>query len=265
MITHVITEDSGSGNKFWAEVFGYLLGDSCRIHTSCGITNIGKKFGELLQSGIILKNDTIIFVVDRAADTQLVAQMELINSEAGQYGLSTIYYVWPYCFEEIFLSFTKLLDWVRPNIDDSCLELYSTVCDDINKCRNYMNNRLDDFDSFSENFEVFCKRQSLDSSRVGRESFAANLLRYITSRQTGFTISKKEIGSCWVYDCCETSKRVIQNSLHQGIIFNRKCGISDYALAKDKLYEVIRRSFIPVRCPDGSKTELKHLVSPLLG
>ena len=67
MITHVITEDSGSGNKFWAEVFGYLLGDSCRIYTSCGITNIGKKFGELLVSISIHNNegDTVQTFVGR--------------------------------------------------------------------------------------------------------------------------------------------------------------------------------------------------------
>ena len=98
-----------------------------------------------------------------------------------------------YCYEELYLSYPKLLDMINVKYKD----LISKIQVELLSNRNYL-----DSISIDNIIELF----KSDISNLTREELSSAILSMITQGISGnFNILKKYIGDCWINDCKDTS------------------------------------------------------------
>lgn len=112
---HIITEDEGSGKIFWECINDQFLSSKANIIVARGVTNLDKKLRENYKAKIINFGDCVMIAFDNTGTLQASAQMEKLNKHATEYELN-LFFTTYYCFEEIFLSFEYLIDWINPKM-----------------------------------------------------------------------------------------------------------------------------------------------------
>ena len=227
---YVVTEDQNSARKFWLEVMrnywkaseyevisleetagvrhagNFMLSryfDDAFRKASKGdmifvaFDNIGKSTREEVGTGRIVGFDSEYFLTNCIKKCRLK-----------EISFCTTYY---YCFEEIFLSYSELL------------ELYKADCksDDISDILAYVANCILNGDNYFDREHEYGKRVSnlrKDALQI-REHFADALLYHasVQIRHGLFTIGKQadKFVKCWIMDCdwlCKNDKVLKNNS-----------------------------------------------------
>ena len=104
------------------------------------------------------------------------------------------------CFEFLLLEFEHLLDWIYAPEDD----FRKTRADAID-ARNALIRTISNGDMNYKNANEIARYDANLNNR-NIEQLSAKLL-YDLTRNTGFEVSKKAIGECWVSECCKWTNR----------------------------------------------------------
>lgn len=105
------------------------------------------------------------------------------------------------CFEYVLLEFKDLLKWIFAP-DDNFLKTRASAI----AAREKLVNSIETGElNYKDIKEIVAYDEHLDMHNV--EKLAAKLLFDLT-RNTGFEVSKAEIGECWVKSCCEWRERM---------------------------------------------------------
>lgn len=249
----IITEDSKSGFQFWSYFKRLVLKDSKNVeivvarpknHVDFGGSNtelggIGNVLYELNYQlnrlSSITGNHLIFLGIDYIDDTTKDAYKTINNisdfvinyknKKIAKYlniNNVRIEYSHYYCYEEIFLSFKYLSDFLNLKNNSSevkkALQIYKTIYNYLcnltkgNVYYNYLrvlnnNQNIVNIDKNGILYFLYRKykkkyKLSLDKMR-NRETVAALCLEYITSVNDKYLlkISKRGIGPCWFNDC----------------------------------------------------------------
>ena len=105
------------------------------------------------------------------------------------------------CFEYILLQFNDLINWIYAP-DDEYLEKRAGVVAAREKLVNSIENGIMNYKNIREivEYDEHIKEHNI-------EQIAAKLLFDLT-RNTGFEVSKGNIGDCWIKSCCEWDDRM---------------------------------------------------------
>ena len=145
------------------------------------------------------------------------------------------------CFEYILLEFDQLIHWIYAPEDDFLVKRSGAL-----KAREALVKCLSSGEvDYKMLQEVSLYDVHLDSHNI--EQLSAKLLFDLT-RNTGFEVSKKMIGECWIRSCCEWDKRREDDI----------CGLDNNRLSlKAKMQSVYRGTSI---MKEFSKTGLEVLL-----
>lgn len=145
------------------------------------------------------------------------------------------------CFEYILLEFDQLIRWIYAPEDDFLIKRSGAL-----KAREALVKCLSSGEvDYKMLQEVSLYDVHLDSHNIAQLS--AKLLFDLT-RNTGFEVSKKMIGECWIRSCCEWDKRREDDI----------CGLDNNRLSlKAKMQSVYRGTSI---MKEFSKTGLEVLL-----
>ena len=214
---YIWTEDTKSGYSFWLNFFNRLVPEA--------IVQSKKNNSELVKAvSSLLQNDTnkYIIIMDQAFDNPQVIRerkrlMEAIRERNNVYIINII------SFEYILLQFDLLTDWVFAEDDElftkreHLLNVRSRLCNMLNdsNCAGYKDDE--------------CISEYINSLKVHNvEQLCAKLLFDIT-RNTGFEVSKKAIGPCWINNCCEWQERSADDI----------CGLDNIRISsKEKMHQI---------------------------
>ncbi len=104
------------------------------------------------------------------------------------------------CFEYILLEFDKLIEWIYAPNDE-----FLTKRADAISARNKLVETLQTGELYYKTLqEVMEYDNNLDEYNI--EQLSAKLL-YGLTRNTGFEVSKGNIGECWIKSCCDWKNR----------------------------------------------------------
>lgn len=104
------------------------------------------------------------------------------------------------CFEYILLEFDNLIDWIyAPN--DEFLKKREVAITARGKIVTSINNGIINYKDIKE---IVAYDKHIQEHNI--EQLVAKLLFDLT-RNTGFEVSKGQIGECWIKSCCEWTTR----------------------------------------------------------
>ncbi len=104
------------------------------------------------------------------------------------------------CFEYILLEFNKLIDWIYAPNDEFLVKRKKAIH---TREKLVETLRLDEVD-YKKVKEIIEYDVKIEEHNI--EQLSAKLLFDLT-RNTGFEVSKGEIGECWIKSCCEWRNR----------------------------------------------------------
>lgn len=163
-----------------------------------GNKNIQGKVDSIIKDNCV-SGDTLVLFFDNIESINGIVVYDLLNSfitSCMKKGVCFRYTTY-YCFEELFLSYDKLLDLIRN-------DLHKSLVGKIQQCIMSGSNYIDCLDSIE--ISKLNKLLSLDITKTTRETISASLLSVVTNVINGkFHISKDEIEDCWLYSCKDLS------------------------------------------------------------
>ena len=129
-----------------------------------------------------------------------------------------------YYIEEVFISLSKLEDWVRCHKEELC-----EMCKYIRDC---IENNIDHWEYRTDEMTNFIQKNKITT----REKLASALIGQYTFSNKGWHIGKSILGECWIEDCKYASTKQSEYGC-------RKCKISDSTLtALEKIVTMERHS-----------------------
>ena len=192
MNTYVWCEDSGSGCKFWYEIFKTL-------HPNI-IVQTKKNNSRLRKDACALTNDgnTYYILIDTFADNADVLR-ETDRLKKGISEKENVHIVGIRSFEVTLLSFTLLDRWVFA--EDDWLKDKRRELLEAREIFVKLETHGGTASELERLKELFPYKKTHNSERT-----AAELLYQIT-RNTGFETYKGELGECFFEDCCKRTSR----------------------------------------------------------
>ena len=204
---YIFCEDGGAGKAFF-EGFckTFLTRNDYMVETSNGNTGYIKSLNEFIKSKNIKNGDSLLLAFDSVESRKsfdVFSIIDFADRVASERGIRT-YYTEYYCFEEIFLSYDGLLEYVR-NICSEDADLqnwYSAlklVHDAIKTQEKY-------YEVENDNIKFVISKANY--AKINREKFCKALLLNV-SRKIGnsFSISNGSLGKCWISPCSEVPLR----------------------------------------------------------
>ena len=164
-----------------------------------------------------------IIVFDNSFDNlQVVMEQKLLKQYADKKG--NVILIDIICFEYILLEFKDLINWIYAPNDEFLVKRAGAVA-----AREKLLNSVAAGDmNYKAIKELIEYDEHIDEHNI--EQLVAKLLFDLT-RNTGFEVSKGNIGDCWVKSCCDWKKREADDIC--GLDYNR---LSIYAKMK-RIYE----------------------------
>ncbi|MCM1159314.1 MAG: hypothetical protein NC300_11140 [Bacteroidales bacterium] len=182
-----------SGYIFWKVLMQYLFPD-ITVESKTNNSELVKAVKSLPDE----KNKYIIVLDNSFDNLQVYQEQKQLNHYAKEKNNVSIMNI--ICFEYILLEFDKLIDWIYASNDEfltkragaiaARAKLVATICSG-------------EF-NYKTMQEIIKYDDNLDNHNV--EQLSAKLLFDLT-RNTGFEVSKGNIGECWIKSCCEWSNR----------------------------------------------------------
>lgn len=250
---YLVCEDSGSGYQFWTTAL--------KIFTDYDVRDIDDNSTEVNSNAIfattsrgnmglfktvkslnLTAQDVLILIYDNIPTDTMYAQIDsitLLKKTIG-FAICTSSY---YCIEQVFLSYTYLLDFLELNKSSRVIELskiwrfwisLGASVEGMKYCANKYDNIFSDFGSTLE------------------QKIASFLSQLTALSKLRVQISKSRIGSCWLCDCNES----------ENVYVCDKCSKKDKRLtAKQKLLSLDENSVL--HNSDVSFTSLQHYLEGL--
>lgn len=224
MSTYVWCEDTGSGYKFWKQIFDTLYEDYI-VESKKNNTELCKAVSKITE-----KENKYYILLDNAIDNPEVLRetQRLYLAMKDKDNVSAIKI---HSFEFVLLSFKMLTDWVFAEQDELkekravLLNLKDILVDIINN-----GGDINKLQAMKDALKI--------SENLNTEQLSAKLLFEIT-RNTGFETTKGKLGDCFIVDCCEWAERET----------NDICGLDESKITADKKiseiyeYSVLKDSF----------------------
>ena len=191
-----------------------------------------------IRPDVIVESKKIVY--DNSFDNlQVYQEQKLLKRYADK--RKNVFLLGLICFEYILLEFDQLIRWIYAPEDDFLIKRSGAL-----KAREALVKCLSSGEvDYKMLQEVSLYDVHLDSHNI--EQLSAKLLFDLT-RNTGFEVSKKMIGECWIRSCCEWDKRREDDI----------CGLDNNRLSlKAKMQSVYRGTSI---MKEFSKTGLEVLL-----
>ena len=138
------------------------------------------------------------------------------------------------CFEYLLLEFDKLIDWIYAKDDDFLIKRADTI--------NARNKLVEMLGAGKQDYKALREVMAYDSNlnEHNIEQLSAKLLFDLT-RNTGFEVSKGNIGDCWLESCCNWADRQSDDL----------CGLDDNKLSvADKMKSLYNGTSLRTKLPD---------------
>ena len=220
MSNFIWCEDTGSGYQFWDTLFKTVY-PQMSVVSQKGNSRLSKAVEQINEDGNIY-----YIMIDEAIDNPDVLR-EMTRLKKSISGKNNIRLIKIPSFEFALLSFEYLEQWVFAEKDD---------------LRDKRQNLLDARKKFiklivnggtSEELNEF-KSVYQFQDKANTEKISAKLLFGIT-KNTGFETDKSRVGSCFILDCCDWSKRQEDDI----------CGLENHKLTvHDKMEQIIKHSVL---------------------
>lgn len=105
------------------------------------------------------------------------------------------------CFEYILLEFKDLVEWIYASDDEFLTKRENAIVAREKLVKTIQNGEL----SYKDIREIVEYNKNVDNYNI--EQLSARILFDLT-RNTGFEVSKGNIGECWIKSCCEWRQRM---------------------------------------------------------
>lgn len=105
------------------------------------------------------------------------------------------------CFEYILLEFKDLVEWIYASDDEFLTKRKNAIVAREKLVKTIQNGEL----NYKDIREILEYNENVDNYNV--EQLSAKILFDLT-RNTGFEVSKGNIGECWIKSCCEWGQRM---------------------------------------------------------
>ena len=156
-------------------------------------------------------NNRYVIVFDDSFDNlQVAMERKLLNQYT--YRKENVVLLDIICFEYILLEFRELISWIYAT-DDEFLKSRASAISAREKLINSIEN---DNINYKDIKEIVEYDNHINEHNI--EQLSAKLLFDLT-RNTGFEVSKGNIGNCWIKSCCEWENRM--NDDVCGLDYNR--------------------------------------------
>jgi hypothetical protein len=194
--THLWIEDrkGKSGYIFW-EIFMKQLFPEVLVESK-------KNNSELVKAvkGLEDTKNRYIIVFDNSFDNPQVAmEQKILRQYADKKDNVLVMDI--ICFEYVLLEFKNLISWIYAPNDEFLTKRIKAIT-----AREKLVGMIeaDEF-NYKDIREIIDYNESVDSYNI--EQLSARILFDLT-RNTGFEVSKGNIGECWVKSCCEWQNRM---------------------------------------------------------
>ena len=105
------------------------------------------------------------------------------------------------CFEYILLEFKDLIQWIYASDDEFLTKRKNVIVAREKLVKTIQNGEL----NYKDIREIVEYNENVDNYNI--EQLSAKILFDLT-RNTGFEVSKGNIGECWIKSCCEWEQRM---------------------------------------------------------
>lgn len=105
------------------------------------------------------------------------------------------------CFEYILLEFKDLIQWIYVSDDEFLTKRKNAIVAREKLVKTIQNGEL----NYKDIREIVEYNENIDNYNI--EQLSAKILFDLT-RNTGFEVSKSNIGECWIKSCCEWGQRM---------------------------------------------------------
>lgn len=196
MKTYLWIEDrkGKSGYIFWQTFMGQLCPEI--------IVESKKNNSELVKAVKTLEDteNRYIIVFDNSFDNlQVTAEQKLLRKSAKV--KSNVFLMDIICFEYILLEFKDLIEWIYASDDEFLTKRKKAITAREKLVKTIQDDKL----NYKDIREIVEYNENIDNYNV--EQLSAKILFDLT-RNTGFEVSKGNIGKCWIESCCEWKKRM---------------------------------------------------------
>ena len=196
MKTYLWIEDrkDKSGYIFWQTFMGQLCPEI--------IVESKKNNSELVKAVKSLKDakNKYIVVFDNSFDN-LQTAMEQKRLRKCISDKSNVVLIDIICFEYLLLEFKDLIEWIYTSDDEFLLKRKKAITAREKLVKTIQSGEF----NYKDVRELTEYTENLDNYNV--EQLSAKILFDLT-RNTGFEVSKSNIGECWIKSCCEWKKRM---------------------------------------------------------
>ncbi|MCM1113276.1 MAG: hypothetical protein NC399_08500 [Muribaculum sp.] len=215
------TEDrkDKSGYQFWEKFLSVLYPDV--------VLESKTNSSELVKSVTqIDSDDTYIVALDHSFDNdqsirEISALRKVIQKKNNVYELNLI------SFEFVLLSFPLLINWIYAEKDKFREKRAFLIT-----VREKLLESVDKQNDYKEVPEIAEWLNNINKYNI--EQITSKLL-YELTRNTGFSIDKSNIGTCWKIDCCGYKERAEDD----------ECGLYNSRLSlAEKMQTILRESFL---------------------
>lgn len=196
MKTYLWIEDrkDKSGYIFWQTLLGQLCPE---------IVLESKKNNSELVKAVKALEDTenrYIVVFDNSFDNlQVAMEQKLLRKYAGD--KENVILMDIICFEYILLEFKELIEWIYASDDEFLVKRKKAITAREKLVKTIQSGEVD----YKDIREIIEYNENVDNYNV--EQLSARILFDLT-RNTGFEVSKRSVGECWIKSCCEWEERM---------------------------------------------------------
>lgn len=196
MKTYLWIEDrkEKSGYIFWQTFMGQLCPEM--------VVESKKNNSELVKAVKALgdNENRYVIVFDNSFDNpQVVMEQKLLRKYAK--GKKNLFLLDIICFEYILLEFKDLIKWIYASDDEFLTKRKNEIAAREKFIRTIQDGKL----NYKNIREILEYNKNVDNYNV--EQLSAKILFDLT-RNTGFEVSKSNIGECWIKSCCEWGQRM---------------------------------------------------------
>lgn len=196
MKTYLWIEDrkEKSGYIFWQTFMEQLCPEI--------VVESKKNNSELVKAVKALEDNEnrYIIVFDNSFDNlQAVMEQKLLRKYAKV--KNNVFLLDIICFEYILLEFKDLIEWIYATEDEFLTRRKNEIVAREKLVKTIQKGELD----YKNIREILEYNKNIDNYNI--EQLSARILFDLT-RNTGFEVSKSNIGECWIKSCCEWEQRM---------------------------------------------------------
>lgn len=196
MKTYLWIEDreGKSGYIFWQTFMGQLCPNI--------VVESKNNNSELVKAVRALEDNEnrYVIVLDNSFDNlQVVMEQKLLKKYAN--AKNNVLLIDIICFEYILLEFMDLVEWIYASDDEFLMKRKKAIDAREKLVKTIQKGEL----NYKDIREIIEYNENINNYNI--EQLSAKILFDLT-RNTGFEVSKNNIGECWIKSCCEWGQRM---------------------------------------------------------